>query len=398
MDALKKYEPIVGKEAVQEIYKDAERISGRSVLHINSAYQGGGIAEILNNLIPLMNYVGIDAGWRILHASPDFFLITKKFFNALQGESINLTQQKKRIYTETCKKFSVYTHIDHDAVIIHDTQPLPLIKFYKKKQPWIWRCHTDISKPNKEVFSYLHQFIRHYDEMIVLCKRFRKKNSVPQRVMWPSIDPLSQKNMDLPERVIEKQLSKAGIEQDKPFICQISRFDKWKDHEGVIEIFKRVRKRAPCRLVLMGNTAMDDPEGQAIYESILRKSSGNKDIIVINISNDTLVNALQRRAAVILQKSFKEGFGLTVSEALWKGTPVITSNVGGITEQIVHGKNGYLLDPYDLGGFVQPITKLLRDKKLRNRMGAYGREYVRERFLITRHLHDWVKVLSSILK
>ncbi len=398
MDSLKRYEPIVGKEVVQKIYKDAEKISGKNILHINTTFQGGGIAEILNNLIPLMNYVGINAGWRILHASPDFFLITKKFYNALQGESINLTSQKKKIYMETCKKFSIYTHIDHDAVIIHDIQPLPLIKFYKKKQPWIWRCHTDISKPNKEVFSYLHQFIKNYDEMIVLCEKFRKKNSTPQRVMWPSIDPLSQKNIDLPERVIDKQLSKVGIEQDKQFICQISRFDKWKDYEGVIEIFKRVRKKVPCTLVLMGNIAMDDPEGQGIYESILRKASGNKDIILVNISNDTLVNALQRRAAVILQKSFKEGFGLTVSEALWKGTPVIASNVGGITEQIVHKKSGYLLDPYDLSGFVQPIIKLIKDKKFRDRMGDYGKEYVRQRFLITRHLHDWIKFLTGIFK
>ena len=400
MIALKRYEKIIGKEKLKEIISSASKLNGKRILNINSTYQGGGVAEILNHLIPLMNELGIDFGWRTLHGSPDFFGITKKFFNALQGERINFTGRKKQIYIENCQRFSSFTHIHHDAVIIHDIQPLPLIKFYKKRQPWIWRCHTDISKPNKTVFDYLNKnFIKEYDFAVFLSKKFLKKGLAPkQLILQPSIDPLSSKNKEISEKTINHYLNKFKIPTEKPFIAQVSRFDEFKDPLGVIKIFKKIKKKIDCSLVLVGSPAMDDPTGQKIYEKILSKTAGSKDIYVLNVENNILVNSIQRKASVIIQKSIKEGFGLVVTEALWKGTPVVASRVGGITDQIINGKNGFLLSPYDYDGFARITIKLMRDKKLSEKIGKISRETVKDNFLITTHILNWIKILNNIFE
>ncbi len=395
---LWKYSQFVGETKINEIYEKASKLEGKHIIHINSTYQGGGVAEILNALIPLMNEIGVDAGWRILHGSQDFFTTTKKFFNALQGDDINLTNAKKRVYIETNKKFSTFTHIHHDCVIVHDIPPLPLIRFYRKKQPWIWRCHTDISSPEKGMMSYLKQFINSYDAAVLLSKRFvRKEISPSQLVMPPSIDPLSAKNKEIKDAVIDKYLDKYGITADKPLLCQISRFDKFKDHEGVINIFKEVRKRIACRLVLIGVFASDDPLSQKIYEDVLKKISGDKDITLINTPNDILVNSLQRKSSVIYQKSFKEGFGLTVTEAMWKGAPVIASRIGGIQDQITDGKNGFLLQPADNRGFVERTVQILKNPLLKRRISDAAKKTVKEKFLITTHILNWTNLLNKIL-
>ncbi|MFQ6052421.1 MAG: glycosyltransferase, partial [Candidatus Hydrothermarchaeota archaeon] len=363
MHSLEDYREIVGDEVISKIYRKARVLYGKHILHINSTYQGGGVAEMLTSLVPLMNVIGIDVGWRILHGNPDFFSITKKFHNALQGEPINLTEIKKRIYMQTNEDFSVYTHIDHDCVIIHDPQPLPLIKFYKKKQPWIWRCHIDLSNPNKELWEFLKNFILRYDTVVISSEKYKREDlPVEQRVIYPAIDPLSPKNIEISERVISKYLKKFNIPTDKPLITQISRFDKWKDPEGVLEVFKLVKKEVDCRLVLCGCMAADDPESLLVYEKVKRKAKRlieNKDVIFTISENNILVNALQRISAVIIQKSIKEGFGLSVTEALWKGKVVVASNVGGISLQIKDGENGFLVEPYDTEGFADRIIKIL---------------------------------------
>ena len=267
MKDLDSYRTIVGDKVISEIYRRAKRLYGIRVLHINSTYYGGGVVEILSSLVPLMNSVGIEMDWRILRGTPDFFTITKKFHNALQGDPINLTEIKKRIYVQTNEEFSSYCRIDHDCVIVHDPQPLPLIKFYKKRQPWVWRCHIDISNPNKELWEFLKGFILRYDMVVISSERYRRKDlPVEQRVIYPAIDPLSPKNMEISPEIINKYLRKFGIPTDKPLIVQISRFDKWKDPEGVIEIFKLVKEKIDCRLVLCGSMAADDPEGWMVYE------------------------------------------------------------------------------------------------------------------------------------
>jgi len=340
--------------------------------------------------------------WRILRGTPDFFTITKKFHNALQGDSINLTEIKKRIYVQTNEEFSSYCHIDHDCVIIHDPQPLPLIKFYKKRQPWIWRCHIDISNPNKQLWEFLKGFILRYDAVIISSEKYGRRDlPVEQRVIYPAIDPLSPKNMEISSEIVHKYLRKFGIPADKPLIVQISRFDKWKDPEGVIEIFKLVKEKIDCRLVLCGSMATDDPEGWTVYERVRRKARRlieRKEVLLITSENNILVNALQRSSAVVIQKSIKEGFGLTVTEALWKEKPVVASNVGGIPAQIENGVNGFLANPYDIGGFADRIVQILTNPSLAREVGKRGREVVRKKFLITRLLLDYLELLNDIIK
>jgi len=397
---LNDYRKIVGDDVVKEIKQKAKKFSKKHILCVNSTYQGGGVAELLNALVILFNDVGLDMGWRILHGTPYFFNVTKKFHNALQGDKINLSTEKKRIYYETNRRFSTFTHINHDLVIVHDPQPLPLIDFYEKTQPWIWRCHIDLSAANPELWKYLKKFIKKYDRLVISKEDYKKNISVPQTVIHPAIDPLSEKNRPLPKKFINKYLAKYGIKRDLPVISQISRFDKWKDPLGVIEVFEKVREKKRCRLVLLGSLATDDPEGHIMFKKIEERvlaSERKKDIKLILVDDNILVNCLQRASSVIMQKSLKEGFALTVSEALYKETPVVASDVGGIPLQVINGENGFLRDPDDHEGFVDDIVRLLNDEKLRNKMGKHGKEYIKKNFLITRLMLDWLDLFDEYL-
>jgi len=370
------------------------------VLHINSTYAGGGVAEILNSLVPLLNDIGISVGWRILHGNPDFFTITKKFHNGLQGEKINLSRIKKRLYIQANEDFSTYTHICHDCIFIHDPQPLPLIRFYEKSQPWVWRCHVDISHPHQEIWEFLKEFIVDYDQVVVSNQDYLRKDlPVEQRIVYPVIDPLSPKNIELSDKDIVKYLKKFHIPTDKPLITQISRFDKWKDPEGVVKVFKLVREKMDCRLALCGSVARDDPESLTIFERVKKKANrllDNGDVILITSENNILVNVLQRCSSVVVQKSIKEGFGLTVTEALWKGTPIVASNVGGISLQI-NSQNGFLVDPHDTEGFAKSIINILNNPELGREAGRRGKENVRKHFLITRCLSDHLDLMINLM-
>jgi trehalose synthase len=400
MKSMDEYLPIVGDEVIGNIFKKAHRLMSKHIVHINSTAYGGGVAEILNNLIVLLNDTGIDSGWRVLIGPSDFFVVTKKFHNALQGQSINLTANKKNLYLETNERFSRFTHLDHDCVIIHDPQPLPLIKFNKKSQPWVWRCHIDITHPNPDVWNYIKSFILRYDMMIISSDNFRKKDlPLEQRIIHPSIDPLSHKNMDLSEETISRTFKKFDIPLDKPFITQVSRFDPWKDPEGVLKVFEMVREKADCRLIFCYNMAPDDPEGMKIHNEMARKAAKyikSRDVLFVLGDNQVLVNALQRKSAVLLQKSTREGFGLTVSEASWKGVPVVASRIGGIPEQVLDGETGFLVDPKDFPGCAERIVSLLKDKRLREDMGKKGKEFIRKNFLITRHVSDYLDLLIEL--
>jgi len=276
-----------------------------------------------------------------------------------------------------------------------------LIKFYPKRQPWVWRCHIDLSKPTGELLDYLKTFVLRYDVVILSNENYHKEDlPVEQRIIYPSIDPLSPKNKDISASLISAHLKKFGVNRDKPLITQVSRFDKWKNPEGVIKVFERVREKVDCRLVLCGSMATDDPESLGIYTRLHRHAKRlleKGEIIFITSENQILVNALQRVSSVIIQKSLKEGFGLTVTEALWKGAPVVASNVGGIPLQIVDGENGFLLDPQDFDGFADRIVAILQDTNLARELGQRGKESVRKNFLITRHLMDFLDLLNDIL-
>ncbi|MFC1632407.1 glycosyltransferase [Candidatus Omnitrophota bacterium] len=399
--SLGDYIDIVGEKVISDIYKKAQKIYNKHICHINSTFLGGGVAEILSRLVPLMNEV-TDADWRIIHGNPAFFDVTKGFHNALQSGSIELSDMKKMVYTDVNQEFAGYTHLKYDCIIVHDPQPLPLIKFYKKQQPWIWRCHIDLSNPNQELWDFLKKFIIRYDLIIVSSEKYIKRDlPVEQRVIHPAIDPLSLKNRDLSEQEILKYIKKAKIPTDKPIITQISRMDLWKDPEGVLEVYKLVKEKVDCRLLYCYNLATDDPEGMNIYDRMHKKARNlveKGDVLFVVGNNDILVNAVQRFSDVIIQKSVKEGFALTVTEALWKGKPVVAGNVGGIPYQIKDGKNGFLVDPHNYNMCADRIVKLLQDKKLAQEMGRKAKEYVRENFLTTRLLRDYLDLVSDVLQ
>jgi len=402
MKRLLDYRTIVGDAIIGEIYQKAKKLYGKRVLHINSTFIGGGVAEILTSLAPLMNSAGLDADWRVLHGNTDLFGITKQFHNALQGDDVELTDLMKKIYIQANENFAAYALIDHDVVIIHDPQPLPLVEFYKKSQPWIWRCHVDLSHPNDTLWDFFKGFLIKYDLAVVSHESYERKDlPVRQRIIQPVIDPLTRKNKALTDVEAAEHLGEFEIPIDKPILTQISRFDKWKDPLGVIEIYKKVREKVDCRLVLCGSMAMDDPEGVEIYDEVKRQTHDlveAGDVILLTYESSLLVNVLQQLSTVVIQKSLREGFGLTVTEAMWKKTPVVASRVGGIPLQISDGEDGFLVDPTDIDGFADRVIELMKNPKLAAEIGEKAREKVRSKFLITRLLLDYLDMLDYELK
>lgn len=385
------YEPLVGVETVERIREKAKPLHDVHVANVNSTYYGGGVSQLLSSLTLLMNSLDIKTGWRAIHGPPDFFTITKKMHNALQGGEINLTERKMQLYEDIVYENVVRNHLDHDLVVIHDPQPLPMINYYRRRGPWIWRCHIDLSNPNREVWSYLVPFIEKYDAVILSSEDYTQELKTPQLFFMPTIDPFSLTNRQLTQEEIDERLNHYNIPTDLPLVVQISRFDRWKDPEGVIQAFKLARKEVDCTLVLLGNVATDDPEGEEVYKSLLHCQE--ERIIILSRQDGVLVNALQRRAAVVLQKSIREGFGLTVAEAMWKGTPVIGGNVGGIRYQIDNGVNGFLVSSIEEAA--ERIVQLVRDRGLREQMGQKAREKVRQHFLLTRYLEQYLDLFNS---
>jgi len=401
MIRLEDFRHIVPDTTLAEIYARAKGLYGKHIVHVNATYQGGGVAEILYSLVLLMNDVGIDAGWRILHGSQEFFEVTKSFHNALQGAKLNLSDRKKRVYLQVNENFSKFTHFQHDCVIVHDPQPLSLIRSYRKRQPWIWRCHIDLTNPHSELWDFFKGFLLKYDQVVMSSEKYFKEDlPLGQRLMFPAINPLSQKNRDIPEKTMLEHIKKAGIPTDKPVITQVSRLDPWKDPEGVIDVFKLVKEKVDCRLVFCYNVASDDPEGLQMYRKVQRKANkliNTGDIVFVVGNNETLVNSIQRFSNVIIQKSIREGFCLCVTEALWKGTPVVASNVGGIPYQIEDGQSGFLVEPTDTEGFAERIIHILKNSDEAKAVGEKAREKVRREFLITRLLSDYLDMLNSIM-
>lgn len=388
---LEDYEQFVGAETVERVREKAAALQDISVAHINSTYYGGGVAELLSSLTLLMNSAGIKTDWRVIQGSPDFFNVTKKMHNALQGDDITFSDLEKQIYEVVIYENAVRNHLDYEWVFVHDPQPLPLIEHYEKKGPWIWRCHVDLTNPNPELWSYLLPFIEQYDGLILSLEEYAQGLNTPQIFSMPAIDPFTMKNKKLSDAEIQKLLDHYNIPTDLPLVTQISRFDRWKDPEGVLKAFKSARQHVDATLVLLGDMAMDDPEGHAVYQSLLDQSE--ERIIILGLGDSALVNALQSRSAVVLQKSIREGFGLTVSEAMWKGTPVIGGNVGGIPHQIEDGENGFLVSSVE--ETADRMVQLLKDPDLRQKMGDKAKDTVRERFLMIRLLEDHLDLLQS---
>jgi len=394
---IEMYDGVVDGQMLADIQRVARSIYGLRVLHVNSVFQGGGVAGMLNSLIPLMNDVGVNANWNLLYGDPDVFEITKKLHNGIQGEDVELTAQDLDAYLALNRTFALYSPVIHDVVIVHDPQPLPMIRYRRRENPWVWRCHIDASNPNKHVLDTLHPFIMRYDAAVVSSESYIQPDwYMDTYIAPPAIDPFAELNRDLSEDEINAKLSEYDIDQTRPILTQVSRFDKWKDPEGVLEVFRRVRQDVDCSLVLLGNMAADDPEGPTIFQSITETAAALDDVQLITQNDPMLVNALQRRAAVVLQLSKREGFGLTVSEALWKGTPVVATQVGGIPLQVVDSKMGFLVEPEAYDDIADRVLTLLKDSNLCAEFGNAGREHVRENFLIPRLLLDWLNVLEEL--
>jgi trehalose synthase len=398
---LDDYRDVVGDQTIEEIHRKARKFQGSKVLHINSTNEGGGVAEILSSLVPLTNDLGLHAEWMVLPGTPDFFALTKQFHNGLQGGCADVNDSCERLYVDTNEAFAACTTIDADCVIVHDPQPLPLVTFHNKRQPWVWRCHVDLSDPNETLWEFLKQFVTQYDLAVMSSEGYMKTDlPLEQRIIFPAIDPLSPKNVELSAGEASEYVRKAGVPTDKPLITQVSRMDVWKDPEGLLGVLERVREEVDCRLVYCYSSSIDDPEGAEVFSRTYRKAEklvDSGDVVFVEGTSPTLVNAIQRASNVVLQKSTREGFCLCVTEALWKERPVVATNVGGIPIQLKEAENGYLVDPQDAKGFADKVVELLQNPEAAELMGRRGKETVREHFLITRLISDYLDLLDVVL-
>lgn len=394
---IQNYIPIVGRSTIEELMALAGRLSGKVIQNINSTFTGGGVAEILTRMVPLLNQLGVDARWKTIKGSEEFFSVTKKLHNALHGRKEHISSEDFSLFLEVNKKNIEELKFQGDIVFIHDPQPIALIA--KKKElgeKWIWRCHIDVSNPDKAVWEFLRDFVIGYDAAVFSAPNFAQELPIRQFMISPSIDPLSDKNRELPSEIIDSVLNKYNLDKSKPIITQISRFDYLKDPVGVIQAFKMVRKSIDCQLVLAGGTATDDPESEKVLEEVKERASDNPDIHILLIppESDMEINALQRAATIILQKSIKEGFGLTVTEALWKGKPVVASAVGGIPLQVKNKFTGLLC--HSVEGAAYAIKRLLSNPEYARWLGNNGREHIRQNFLLTRHLKEYLLLFISL--
>jgi trehalose synthase len=395
---LDDYADIIGKPELDEIRFLARRLRGKTVKMVNSTAVGGGVAEILNRLIPLMNELEIPTRWEVITGGNDFFEVTKGFHNALHGGEYNLTQQIKDIFMSYNEQNRQRMDFADDLFVIHDPQPVGLVRSKSQTRGrWIWRCHIDLSNPHQDVWDFLKPMVEQYDASIFSSPAFTRQLSVPQYLFYPSIDPLSEKNKDLPEEFVNKVCDDFGIDRSRPVITQISRFDRLKDPVGVIEAYKLVKKYVDCQLVLAGGGATDDPEGAVVLQEVMDAAGDDPDVIILNLPpwSALEINALQRASTVIVQKSLKEGFGLTVTEGLWKEKPVVAGAVGGIPTQIIHKLTGVLV--HSVEGCAYQIRYLLTNPEFAAQIGKNGREHAKENFLITVNLKRWLLLFQILL-
>lgn len=402
--SLDDYAVQVGDAAIAELRRLARPLRGARVLHLSATAFGGGVAELLYSLVPLMRDAGLDVEWRIIYGTDPFFMITKEFHNALQGAEMRLTDQAKRAYLEVNHLNAQAFAGQYDFVVVHDPQPAAIRHFLDRRlsRHWIWRSHIDTSRPNPVVLEFLRPYVEEYDAAIFTLAKY-----VPEQVHFPrlffvqpAIDPLSPKNQDMTIELARHIIARYGIDTNRPLITQVSRFDPWKDPLGVIDAYRMVKVEVPnVQLALVGVMATDDPEGWQYYERTVRRAGEDFDIhILTNIQGvgNVEVNAFQRASTVVVQKSKREGFGLVVAEALWKGRPVVAGNVGGIPLQVIEGQTGFLIE--DTLTCAQRIHFLLDHPVARDQMGLRGLEHVRARFLTPRLLRDYLKLLNTLAK
>lgn len=400
-ELLESYIPQAGKEIIDQLKQISKPLKDLHLVHINSTKAGGGVAEILYKMVPLTEALGVKTTWETIEGNAEFYQCTKSFHNGIQGNPINISSHLLANYEEINKKNAEKLRPlleEADLVLIHDPQPVPLIThFPNRKGKWIWRCHIDASKPYAPIWKYLVKFISKYDASIFSLPEFTHPLPHETYIIPPNIDPLSDKNKELDEEEIQKTLSLFGIDPDRPMILQVSRYDRFKDPIGVIKAYQLVKKYRPdLQLVLAGGGATDDPEGEAVLQEVRESMGDDPDIHLLLLPSDAhkTINALQRAADIVLQKSIKEGFGLTVAEAMWKAKPVIGGNTGGIRLQVHNWRNGFLVNTPE--GAAHRIRYLLQNKDKAKEMGRIGKEFTRQRFLLTRQLLHYLTLMVSL--
>jgi trehalose synthase len=395
---LEDYEPIIGRPELDELYFLAKKLKGKTVKMVNSTALGGGVAELLTSLVPMLNELGIKAKWEVIDGKSDFFDVTKAIHNALQGDKRGLTEHDKQVFAETNEQNRKRLTFDEDFVVIHDPQPVQLVAAKPGSHgKWIWRCHIDLSNPNPEVWELLKTWVEKYDATIFSSPAFARQLPVPQYLFYPCIDPLSEKNKELDESYVQKVCDDFGVDRARPIVTQVSRFDRSKDPVGVVQAYKLARKSVDCQLVLAGGSASDDPEGAAVLKEVKEAAGDDPDIIVLNLPpwSALEINALQRASTLIVQKSLREGFGLTVTEALWKAKPVIAGNVGGIPSQVIHKLTGMLV--HSVEECADQMQCLLTHPVVAAELGKNGREHVKENFLMSSNAKRWMLLFHVLL-
>jgi trehalose synthase len=400
--SLADYTHLAGRPLIQEIRERAEALQGLRVLHLSATAFGGGVSEILYTLIPLMNDVGIDAQWEVMLGREEFYNVTKRLHNALQGNPDSLTDEEWQIFERYNELNAAEVSGDWDVIIVHDPQPAGVRRHVPdKSKTWIWRCHIDVSTPNQDAVEHIVPLVREYDASVWHVPAYVPNSlngSGPDvNIVPPAIDPLSPKNMALSPEDAAFVCDQFGIDVDRPLLCQVSRFDPWKDPMGVIDAYRVVKQKVPeVQLALVGSMATDDPEGWEFFNSTMAYADGDPDIHILNNLNSVgaiEVNAFQSQADVVIQKSTREGFGLTVSEALWKGRPFIGGDVGGIPLQVQDGATGFLVSSPE--ECAERAVRVLNEPDLGKQLGRAGKEHVRKHFLTPRLLLDWLKIFQA---
>ena len=394
---LDDYSGVVGAGEIDEMRALANPLSGRTVQMVNSTAVGGGVAEMLNRLVPLAEELGLNIRWEVMTGGDDFFEVTKAFHNALHGEAYHPEPAHFEIFRAYNEQNVKRIPLDAEFVIIHDLQPAGLIEARQQKAGrWIWRCHIDLSHPNPSVWSFLESYVSQYDGAIFSSPQFARQLPIPQHLFYPAIDPLSEKNRELEPEFIMQVLTRYSIDPLRPILTQISRFDRLKDPVGVVRAYRIVRRYFDCQLVLAGGSATDDPEGAEVLKEVKRAAEDDPDIKVLELPPwaPLEVNALQRASSVVIQKSLREGFGLTVSEALWKKKPVVASAVGGIPNQVIHKHTGLLA--HSVEGTAYQIRYLLSHPEIAARLGEQGHAHVMENFLITQNLKRYLTLFLAL--
>ncbi len=395
---LEDYVPLLGAPEIDELRALGNHLQGRTAQMVNSTAVGGGVAEILNRLVPILQELGLAIRWDVITGGNDFFEVTKAFHNALHGGPYEARPGNFEIFLAYNEQNRARLPLDAELTVIHDPQPVALIEGRAGRPGhWIWRCHIDLSRPHPTVWQFLEPYVLRYDAAIFSSPEFTRQLAIPQYLFYPCIDPLSEKNRELEPEIVRGILEGYGIDPGRPILTQISRFDRLKDPVGVIRVYQIVRRYFDCQLVLAGGGAADDPEGGAVLEEVRQAAAEDPDVHVLELPpwSALEINALQRASTVVIQKSLREGFGLTVTEALWKKKPVVASAVGGIPAQVIHKHTGLLA--HSVEGAAYQVRFLLSNPALAEKLGEQGREHVREQFLITSNAKQYLTLFLHLL-